>query len=165
MKRLSTTLTICFVFFCAGETALCGRAESRIATRVDTVTVIAKGRNLLIRVQGMGRTPGHFAQHGRLLRRNQEQGLNKEGLLEYDLMFNPQAGYSGFNLRRVIASITEKSVPQGVKGVRVFGEYNHYDGSLPESKKRKSLVPSFRRHREKENPETSGSITEPSPSP
>jgi hypothetical protein len=165
MKRLSITLTICFVVICTGETALCARAESRIATRVDTVTVIAKGRNLLIRVQGMGRTPARLPLSGRLLRRNQEQGLNKEGLLEYDLVFNQPAGYSGFALQRVTAKLKERSVPEGVKGVRVFGEYNHYDGSLPEPKKRKSLVPSFRRHREKENPETSGSITGSSPSP
>jgi hypothetical protein len=107
----------------------------------------------------MGRTPTRFPRGGRLLRHNQERQLNSEGLLEYDLVFNQPAGYAGFNLQRVTAKLKEKSPPAGVKGVRVFGEYNHYDGLLPEPKKKKSLLPSFRRHKE------AGAVTSGSPAP
>jgi hypothetical protein len=166
MKRLVAALAICFLVFGTPEKAFSARGESKIVVRVDAVTVKASGKTLVIRVQGMGRTPGKFAVGGRLVPRNPEKGLNKEGLLEYELQFNPQPGYSGFNLRIVKATYKERSLPQGVKGVRVFGEYNYYDGLIPEPKKKKPLLPSFRRHNKSAGTDDgSDSITGSSPRP
>jgi hypothetical protein len=166
MKTLTTALALCLLLFSTSEKAFCAQGESKIAIRVDAVTIKPSGKTIVIRVLGMGRLPGKFAVGGRLLRRNPEKGLNKDGLLEYELAYYPKPGYTGFNLRPVKGSLKERSLPQGVKGVRVFGEYNSYDALMPEPKKKKPLLPSFRRRNKAgATDEAAGAITEGSPHP
>ena len=84
--------------------------------------------------------------HGRLVRRNADNSPNKEGFLEYELVFNPDPKYSGLALTPVKASLKESSVPAGIKGVRVFAQYNHIDGLIAEPAKKKGLQ-LFHRHK------------------
>ncbi|MEY2440055.1 MAG: hypothetical protein QOI34_1440 [Verrucomicrobiota bacterium] len=138
--RTSLCVFVVSVMCCwAAETALCSRAESAIVTRIDTVTVEMKHGKLTIRVAGMARTPSAFGRAGKLRRRNQDLQTNKEGLLEYDLVFNRPQNYSGFTLKPVNASLKESRVPAGVKGVRIFAEFNQVDEMLPEPKKKKGF--------------------------
>lgn len=139
--------------------------QQRLVARVDTATVTLKGNTLTIHAVGMGRTPSAMGRVGWMVPRRPGV-LNKEGLLEYEMVFSGVANYSGFKLKPVKASHRERSVPAGVKGVRIFTEFNERDALLPEPKKKqpKSLNP-FGKKRVKDTGETAGSITEGSPSP
>src|ERR1035441_9753725 len=70
---------------------------------------------------------------GQLLKRGQK--LNQDGLLEYELVFNPpQKTYSGDTLKQVKVTFKDSSVPAGTKGVRIYAEYNEMNAMLPEPK-------------------------------
>ena len=112
--------------------------EQKIVTRIEHVTLMMKGRKMLVHADGMGRTRGTFGHGGQLVPRNSDHEPNKEGLLEYNLMFNATS-YTGFDLKPIKASRTERSVPPGIKGVRVYSEYNHMDAMVPEPKKRRGF--------------------------
>src|SRR6266550_3083661 len=68
--------------------------EQQIVTRVDTATVMLKHRTLVIQALGMGRIPTSMGRGGWLVRRGAQAALNKDGLLEYNLMFNGVPNYS-----------------------------------------------------------------------
>jgi hypothetical protein len=164
MKKAGIALGIWVLIWQAGAVALCATLEQRIVTRVDTATVSLRHRTMVIRATGMGKTPTAMGRGGRIVRRG-AGGLNKEGLLEYDLVFNGVPNYSGFKLKPIKASVTERSVPAGVKGARVFGEFNQVDALVPAPKTRKLVLPFGKKRREDATGETAGSITGSSPHP
>jgi hypothetical protein len=135
-------------------------------TRVDTATAVLKGKTLTVAATGMGRTPTPIGRGGKLVRRNADRPLNKDGLVEYDLVFFAVPNYTGFKMKPISAKLADRSVPAGVKGARVYGEYNSYDALLPESKKSKSLLPfGKKKQKDTESEETTGTITGASPHP
>jgi hypothetical protein len=163
MKKAGIAIGLAVFMLVTREEAVGASRERRIVARVDETTVVLKRRTLAINAIGMGRTPSAMGRAGQIIRRGPAGVLNKEGLLEYELVFNGVPNYTGFKLKPIKASFKERSVPDGVKGVRIFGEFNQRDALLPESKKRKSLLP-FGGKRQKENSdETAGSITGPTP--
>jgi len=139
--------------------------EQKLVTRVDTATVVLKHKTLTVVATGMGRTPTPMGRGGKLLRRKTDRPLDKDSLVEYDLVFNAVPNYTGFKLKPIKAKVIDRSVPEGLKGVRVFSEFNQYDALLPEPTKRKSLLSSFSKKREKQSQETTGAITGSSPHP
>jgi len=143
-----SVFALTLIFCSVSNTALCARAEEKIATRIDTVIVKMAHRKLLIEVSGMATMKSLLRKsgRGRLVRRNADNLPNKEGLLEYELVFNPTPNYSGLNLKPVKASLKESSVPAGIKGVRVFAQYNHIDGLIAEPTKKKGFQ-LFHRHK------------------
>jgi hypothetical protein len=147
-----------------GMTSASSSREQQIVTRVDDVLAVRKHKTLEIQALGMGRTPSAMDRGGWLVRRG-SGGPNKEGLLEYDLMFKAVPGYTGFKLKPVKAKLNERNAPDGVKGVRIFGQYNQMDGLLPEvkPKEKKSLNPFHRKKKPVDTGETAGSIAEPTP--
>jgi hypothetical protein len=147
----------------AGETSG-GSLEQKIVTRVDTVTVALKGHSLAITATGMGRTPTPMGRGGKLLRRTSDRPLNKDGLVEYELVFNAVPNYAGFKMKPIRATLKDRSAPDGVKGVRVFGQYNQVDALIPPPKQRKPLM-SFGKKHDKSADETAGAITGSSPHP
>ena len=148
----------------AGLTLASSAREQQIVTRIDDVVVLRKHKTLEIQALGMGRTPTAMDRGGSLVRRG-SGGPNKEGLLEYDLMFKAVPNYSGFKLKPVKAKLNEHNAPDGVKGVRIFGQYNQMDGLLeqPKPKEKKSLNPFHRKKKPQDTGETAGSIAEPTP--
>ena len=120
------------------DTGLCAKSESKLVTRIETVTTTLKHQKLVMHVSAMAHTGGTLLpKGGMLVRRSQDFQPNKEGLLEYELRFTPPRGEPGDKLYRVKAALTEHSIPVGIKGVRVFAEFNHMDSIFPEEKKKK----------------------------
>jgi len=133
MKATLFAFFISLAIFLTPETGLCAGRDTKIVTRIDTVTAVMKGRTLTIHVEGMASTPSMLGRGGELLKRG--QAPNKDGLLEYELVFNPpQKNYTGDALKLVKTTLKVSSVPAGVKGVRIYAEYNELDGMLPEPK-------------------------------
>jgi hypothetical protein len=142
LKAMPTSMkTTVFAFlisiFLTPGTGICAKTDLKIVTRVDLATAVMKGRKLIIHAQGVAPTAAHFSTGGRLLSHNNNHQPNKEGLLEYDLCFNPPRNNSGDKLKPVKANLKESSVPDGVKGARIFGELNQLDAMPPERKKKK----------------------------
>ncbi len=119
------------------EIGICAKTESKMVTRIETAAAAMKNRKMVVKVTGMATTGSLLPTSARLLRRGENFQPNKEGLLEYELHFNPPRNYSGFKLAPVKAGLTERSVPDGVKGVRVFAEFNQVDALFPQPKKKK----------------------------
>ena len=117
---------------------MCAQQDSKLMTRVEDVTARLKGKKLTIQAHGMASTPSFMGVGAHLLPHNGKHELNKDGLLEYDFYYKSPGNYSGDKLKPVKATLKETSVPPGVKGVRVFGEFNDMTGLLPEPKKKKS---------------------------
>jgi len=159
MRYLRKFGTICLLVLASSVVALAASREQQLVARVDEVVVVRKHKTLAIQTLGMGKTPSAMNRGGWLVRRG-SGGPNKEGLLEYDLFFNGVPNYSGFKLKPVRAKLNERNAPEGVKGVRIFGQLNQLDGLLPEvkPKEKKSLNP-FHRKKKQEAGETAGSIT------
>jgi hypothetical protein len=133
MKATLFAFFISLAIFLTPETGLCAGRDTKIVTRIDTVTAVMKGGTLTIHVEGMASTPSMLGRGGELLKRG--QAPNKDGLLEYELVFNPpQKNYTGDALKLVKTTLKVSSVPAGVKGVRIYAEYNELDGMLPEPK-------------------------------
>ena len=165
MSRTGQITRIWLIILCSSAISFSATLQERLVTRIDTVTVKLRGKHLSILATGMGRTPSAMGRGGRLLRRGADHVLNKDGLLEYDLVFNAVPNYSGFTMKPIKASFTERSVPEGIKGVRVFAEYNQYDALIEPPKKRKSLLPFGRKRPDEMSQQTSESITGSSPHP
>jgi hypothetical protein len=170
MKIAMVTLGICLLIPSTWVLARGEGRERKLVTRIDLAILTRKGHGLAIKAFGMGRTPSDMGRAGRILRRNPERGLNKDGLLEYDMVFNAVSNYSGFKMKSISASYSERTVPEGTKGVRIFGELNQYDVLLPEVKQKKSMLPFGKKHKEDKaskaaEQEAAGSITGPSPHP
>jgi hypothetical protein len=133
MKATLFAFFISLAIFLTPETGLCAGRDTKIVTRIDTVTAVMKGGTLTIHVEGMASTPSMLGRGGELLKRG--QAPNKDGLLEYELVFNPpQKNYTGDALKLVKTTLKVSSVPAGVKGVRIYAEYNEMDAMLPEPK-------------------------------
>ena len=115
----------------------CAKQDSKLMTRVEDVTARLKGKTLTIQAHGMASTPSLMGVGAHLLPRNGKHELNKDGLLEYDFYYKSPGNYSGDKLKPVKATLKETSVPPGVKGVRIFGEFNDVTGLLAEPKKKK----------------------------
>ena len=162
MKNLSVGFAVLLLAIWPGV-ALASNLEEKIVTRVDTATIVKKGKALSIVATGMGRTPTPIGRGGKLVRRNSGKPLNKDGLVEYDLKFFAVPNYTGFKMKPIRATLTDRSVPDGAKGVLVYGEYNQVDALLPEPKKRKGFLPFGKK--QKESDETAGSVTGSSPHP
>jgi hypothetical protein len=136
-------LIVSLAFCSIPNPGICAEPESKIVTRVDTATAVMKRGALVIRVEGVATiSKGLFPRGGQLVRRGKTSQPNKEGLLEYELHFNT-ANYSADKLNPVRAALTERSVPTGIKGVRVFAELNQMDAML--------LPPKEKRKKEKKN--------------
>ena len=166
MKAGTRILIICLLVMSSGALALSAQQrQQQIVTRVDTANVTLKHGSLSIRAVGMGRTPSGMGRAGRLIPRGGNRALNKDGLLEYDLVFNGVANYSGFKLKPVSAKLKEHSVPQGVKGVRIFGEFNEVASLLAQPTQKKSLLRFGKKPKGERSEETTESITGASPHP
>src|ERR1019366_4546460 len=131
MKAILFAFFISLAIFLTPEMGLCATQGTKIVTRIDTVTAVMKGGTLTVHVEGMASTPS--LRGGQLLKRGQK--LNQDGLLEYELVFNPpQKTYSGDTLKQVKVTFKDSSVPAGTKGVRIYAEYNEMNAMLPEPK-------------------------------
>jgi hypothetical protein len=131
MKATLFAFFISLAIFLTPEMGLCATQGTKIVTRIDTVTAVMKGGTLTVHVEGMASTPS--LRGGQLLKRGQK--LNQDGLLEYELVFNPpQKTYSGDTLKQVKVTFKDSSVPAGTKGVRIYAEYNEMNAMLPEPK-------------------------------
>lgn len=106
-------------------------SESKIVTRIDKATAVMKRGKLVIQVEGVATTSKSLLpKGGQLVRRGKDSPPNKEGLIEYELRFNP-GNHAGNELIPVKATLTERSAPADIKGVRVFAELNQVDAMLP----------------------------------
>src|ERR1017187_2756220 len=131
MKATLFAFFISLAIFLTPEMGLCATQGTKIVTRIDTVTAVMKGGTLTVHVEGMASTPS--LRGGQLLKRGQK--LNQDGLLEYELVFNPpQKTYSGDTLKQVKVTFKDSSVPAGTKGVRIYAEYKEMNAMLPEPK-------------------------------
>jgi len=159
MKNRLITTGIGLLLLGTAAMSLSSSKEQRLATRVDTATVTRRGRDLVIHVTGVGRTPTAMGRGGWIAPKG-NRTPNKDGLLEYQFLFNSVPGYTGFKLKPLSASYKERSVPAGVRGVRIFTEFNQFDFLLPDQKQKKSILP-FGKKKDKENTtgETAGAIT------
>ena len=135
MRKAAIGLACLFLVVCSCNGAGTPR-EQKLVTRVDTATAVLKGHTLVIKVTGMAAS-SRSAKGCQLVRKGGQGVLNKDGLLEYNMVFNAEPGYTGFKMKPVGASFHEKPVPAGVKGARIFSQYNEYDALMPEAKKKK----------------------------
>src|ERR1035438_7993569 len=105
MKATLFAFFISLAIFLTPEMGLCATQGTKIVTRIDTVTAVMKGGTLTVHVEGMASTPS--LRGGQLLKRGQK--LNQDGLLEYELVFNPpQKTYSGDTLKQVKVTRSEE---------------------------------------------------------
>ena len=163
MKNAAIILGVCLLLLWPAEALFSASRQQRLVARVDTAKVVLKGNTLTIHAVGMGRTRSALGRAGWLVPRRPGV-LNKEGLLEFEMVFGGDPSYAGFQLKPVKASHRERSVPAGVRGVRIISEFNEKDALLPEPKKKSPFKP-FGRKREKDTGETAGSITGGTPPP
>ncbi len=134
LKAVAFAFLLSLTLFLTRETGLGARADSKLVVRIETATATLKGGRIVIHVVGMGRTSAMIRGGGELLRHGQSTEPNKDGLLEYDLYYVPPRDYSGDKLKPVKASLVVSNVPPGVKGVRLYAEFNEINAMLPESK-------------------------------
>jgi hypothetical protein len=137
MKAIILVSLVSLALLLTPTTGMCAKRDSKLVTRVESVTAQMKGRKVMLQVAGMATSPALLRVRGHLLSRNGSHDLNKEGLLEYNFYYDAPANYSGDKLTAVRATLKESSVPPGVKGVRIFGEFNDVTRLLAEPKKKK----------------------------
>lgn len=142
MKRAAIGWAIALSILCTCAASGASR-EQKLVTRVDTVTVTLKHGTLAIKATGMARTPATIGRAGQLVRRGAQATLNKDGLLEYNMVFPAVPNYAGFKMKPISAALHDRSIPAGIKGVRIYSEFNEADGLLPQPapKKSRSLFP------------------------
>lgn len=138
MKATILVSLVSLAFLLTPIVGMCAKRDSKLVTRVEDVQAKMKGRKLVIQASGMGSTPALVGVGGHLSPRKGNHELNKEGLMEYDFYYNGPDNYSGDKLKSVKATLKDSSVPSGVKGVRVFGEFNDVTRLFAEPKKKKS---------------------------
>lgn len=129
------TFVVSFALLLVRETGHCARPDAKLVVRIEKASVTRKGDRIVIQATGMGRTAAAIRGGGQLLPRGQKHEP-KDGLLEYDLYYVPPRDYSGDKLKAVKASFVESNVPPGVKGVRIYAEFNERNAMLPELKVR-----------------------------
>jgi hypothetical protein len=141
MKATVLAFVFAMAFFLTGESALCDKPEMKKVTRIETVTVVKKGKKLVVTADGMAPTTMRMlTNNGELVRRSAEHQPNKDGLLEYDLLFAPpKKAVKENKLESVRGTLTETSFPETVKGALVYSEFNQLKGMIapPKSKKKK----------------------------
>ena len=137
MRANVFVVVIALALFLTTETGLSAKPELKKVTRIETVTAVLKHGKLVVHVEGMATTTALLPMGGELLRHSADHQPNKDGLLEYDLCFSPPRKNPGDKLKPVKATLKESSVPAGIKGVRIFAEFNQMDGMLPEPKQKK----------------------------
>jgi hypothetical protein len=113
--------------------SLAGAADNqtKLITRIDTVTVAKHGNSLSFKAEGKATTPGMSAGPAKIVRHENASAPDKEGFLEYDMLYDAPRDYTGFKMRTVRASYKERDVPAEVKGVRIFFEFGKYDALIP----------------------------------
>jgi len=163
MRNAAIIIGVSLLMLWPGQGMFSASREKRMVARVDTATVVRKGKGLTIHATGMGRTPSAMGRGGWIAPRRPGV-LNKEGLLEYELLFASVPNYTGFVMKPIKASYHEASVPAGVRGVRIYSEFNEKDALLPEPKK-KSLLPFGKKKPKEDTGEAAGSITGGTPKP
>lgn len=137
MKATVLALLVLLALLFTPTVGMCAEQDSKLVTRVETVTIHLRGRKLAIQAEGMTSTPSFFGVRGHLSPRKGNRELNKDGLLEYEFSYKSPGDYKGSRLRPVKANFKESSVPPGIKGVKVFGEFNEVAQLLAEPKKKK----------------------------
>ena len=139
MKAIVLAFLVSVALLLTPTVGRCAEQDSKLMTRVETLTVHLRGRKLTIQAFGMASTPALIGLGAHLSPHNGKHELNQDGLLEYDFYYKSPGNYSGSRLKPVKATLKETSVPPGVKGIRVFGEFNDITQLLaePKSKKRK----------------------------
>ena len=157
MKTAAIGLVGALLILGSSDAAFGGSREQKLVTRVDTATAVLKGHTLVIKATGMARTNATMGKGCQLVPRSGKGVLNKDGFAEYNMIFSAMPGYTGFKMKPVSASFHDRSVAPGVKGARIFSEFNEYDARLPEPKKKtsRSLLPFGRKKQEpaEEQPE------------
>jgi hypothetical protein len=140
MKTTALALVLALAFFLTRQTAFCDKPEMKKVTRIETVTVVKKGKKLVVTADGMAPTTMRLlTNNGELVRRSAEHQPNKDGLLEYDLLFaTPKKTIKPNRLESVRGTLTETSFPDSVKGALVYAEFNQLKGLIapPKSKKK-----------------------------
>jgi hypothetical protein len=137
MKATVLAFLISLALFLTPTMGLCAQQDSKLMTRIEVVNAHLRGRKITIQAYGMASTPALIGLRAHLSPRNGSHELNKDGLLEYDFYYKSPGKYSGDRLKPVKANLKETSVPPGVKGVRVFGEFNDMTRLFEEPKKKK----------------------------
>lgn len=137
MKATALAFLVSLALFLTPTTGTSAQQDSKLMTRVETVTVHLRGRKLTVHAFGMASTPSFIGLGAHLSPHNGSHELNKDGLLEYDFYYKAPANYTGSRLKPVKASLKESSIPLEVKGVRVFGQFNDVTQLLAEPKKKK----------------------------
>ncbi len=139
MKVTLFVFIFALTFFLTREIAFCKKPELKKVTRIETVTVVKKGRKLVVRADGMAPTTMRLiGDNGELVRRSPEHQLNAEGLLEYDLCYVPPRKDRKDKFESVRGTLTENSVPEGVKGALVYAEFNQLKGLIAAPKEKRS---------------------------
>jgi hypothetical protein len=140
MKTTALALVFALMFFLMPESAFCEKPEMKKVTRIETVTVVKKGKKLVVTADGMAPTTMRMlTNNGELVRRSAEHQPNKDGLLEYDLLFAPpKKAVKENKMESVRGTLTETSFPDSVKGALVYSEFNQLKGLIapPKSKKK-----------------------------
>ena len=137
MKAFQRALLVCIALALSLETATSAEQDLKLVTRIETAKAKIKRGRVVIQVTAKATTPGLRVSGGRLLRHNEDNRPNKEGLVEYDFLYRAPRNYSGFKLRGVTASRKDSPIPPEVKGVRILAEFNHYDVLFPAPKEKK----------------------------
>lgn len=120
----------------AADTAFSLRSGGTLVPRVDIATVQSKGGKLYIRAVASVPTNSWIRGSGELKKRGERP--NKDGLMEYEFHYKAPPNYKGDKLSLVRATLTDSSVPPGVKGVLIYSENNEFQALLSEGTKRKA---------------------------
>jgi len=130
MKATFVVSLIALFTFSAPQAVRCAEETLKPVTRVDFARVDVKGGRLIVKAQGAA----HSKRGARLVLHKTHE-LNKDGLLEYDFCYVPSAK-DGDKLKSVIVTLKESSTFVGLKGVRIYTQYNELNALLTESKKK-----------------------------
>lgn len=139
LKATVLALAIFLALFVAPERADCASSNAKIVIRIDSAKAQLRGGTLVVHAVGVVRTGAMIRGGGELRRRNPNNQPNDDGLLEYELHSEAPANYKGDKLKSVKASLKESNVPAGVKGVRIYAQYNEMNAMLPVSTKKERV--------------------------
>lgn len=139
MKATVFVFVFALAFFLTAEPGWCGKPELKKVTRIETVTAVKKGKKLVVTADGMAPTTMRLlTNNGELVRRSAEHQPNKDGLLEYDLLYAPpKKAVKENRLESVRGTLTETSFPDSVKGALVYAEFNQLKGLIAEPRSKK----------------------------
>jgi hypothetical protein len=132
-------ILVVFALLFTMSTALYAERNEAIVTRIEAIGLRKKGTTLEMKVVGFCRTPHMGRQRAWLRPHNGNRGPNKDGLLEYDMVYHPPGNYKGDKLKLARAYLKERSFPPDIKGVRIYAELNEQNQILasPSDRKKK----------------------------